>query len=135
MFEIDPGPPEGHTAFFTAGTLQGYPYNDDQLQVGTVSGGWQLSSWGRNGESIGAGGKVPVKRWACLEWEVDTANGGIAVYIDGVKNFSFSTGSGHVAAFTDLGFGFRTWHPAGNPIDIWLDDVAVHTDRIGCPGR
>lgn len=131
-FYVAPAPPQGHTALFTAGTLNGYPFGDDHLEISSNNNSWQLGAWGRAGETIAAGGRIPLARWACLEWEFEVTKGFIAVYVDGQRSFSFAAGGGKVPAFTDLGFGFRSWHPASNDIDLWMDDIALHPSRIGC---
>jgi hypothetical protein len=41
-FLVTPEPPEGHTAFVTAGTVDGYPYSDDHLEISGYNNAWQL---------------------------------------------------------------------------------------------
>ncbi|MDX2022459.1 MAG: hypothetical protein SF187_19640 [Deltaproteobacteria bacterium] len=132
-FYVTPEPPEGHTAFVTAGTMDGYSNSDDHQEIAGYQNSWQLGFWG-NGEIISAGGKIPLKRWACIEWEMNNEVGNMTVYVDGAKSHA---GAGYgknkiASGFTDVAFGFRSWHPANYVVDIWMDDIAISDQRVGC---
>jgi hypothetical protein len=48
-----------------------------------------------------------------------------------VKSEALAQASGLVGDFTDIAFGFRLWGAAPAPFDIYYDDIAIGTDRIG----
>ena len=132
-FLVTPMPPAGHTAFVTAGTMDGYPFSDDHLEVAGYNNSWQLGFWG-NGQIISAGGKIPLKKWACIEWEMNNEIGNMTVYVNGMRSHA---GAGYgrnkiATGFTDVAFGFRSWHPANFDIDITMDDIAIDKTRVGC---
>jgi len=147
-FFITPNPPAEHMEFFFAGTA-GFP-NLKYIEVASAGTAWQLtyvdllvasgqaaSSPGTQ-EKYSGGGTVPVKKWTCLEWEVNDAPDQETVYVDGTEDVSFPSitlngvGSGLVGGFADFGFGYYAWHPAANPIDIYYDDIVLDTKRVGC---
>jgi hypothetical protein len=132
-FLVTPEPPEGHTAFVTAGTMDGYPYSDDHQEIAGYNNSWQLGFWG-DGEIISAGGKIPLKTWACIEWEMNNDVGNMTVYVNGTRSHA---GAGYgrnkiATGFTDVAFGFRSWHPANYDVDISMDDIAIDKARVGC---
>jgi len=132
-FLVTPQPPAGHTAFVTAGTMDGYPFSDDHQEISGYYNSWQLGFWG-NGEIISAGGKIPLKTWACIEWEMNNDAGNLTVYVNGTKSH---VGAGYgknkiATGFTDVAFGFRSWHPANHDVDISMDDIAIDKIRVGC---
>jgi hypothetical protein len=132
-FLVTPMPPAGHTAFVTAGTMDGYPYSDDHQEIAGYNNSWQLGFWG-DGEIISAGGKIPLKMWACIEWEMNNEIGNMTVYVNGTRSHA---GAGYgrnkiATGFTDVAFGFRSWHPANFDVDITMDDIAIDKTRVGC---
>ncbi len=82
-------------------------------------------------------------RWVCLEWQLQAAGNEIHVWIDGVAHpeLDASTtvhgGSGAdfvFPSFTSLWFGWWLYQGGTTPaeFDLWLDDLAVATSRLGC---
>jgi hypothetical protein len=130
----------GHSAFvMSGGSLDGFPYRDHHLEVGSYTGGsteFQITLWQGDGpEYIGAGGDFPKNRWFCLEWEFGDSPNQIAVWVDGspqVEKRDLGP-DGILGGLSTLMLGFRTWHPAGSPdIDVWIDDVELNGTRVGC---
>lgn len=85
--------------------------------------------------------------WTCLEWHYETANDELEFWLNGQALDDMhitGTGEGCIAhdlndvweapaAFDVLRLGWE--HVAmTNQRDVWLDDIAVGTTRIGCPG-
>jgi hypothetical protein len=91
-----------------------------------------------NGEDYHSGGKVPLGKWFCLEWEPSDAPDRAVVYVDGVQDFaqdSFTfkgASTGLVGGFAAFGFGYYAWHPAPYPFDVYYDDIVLDTKRVGC---
>jgi hypothetical protein len=86
----------------------------------------------------------PQGRWACLQWQFSGPNNEFRVWLDGqpveeatVQRF----GQGCVdksnsewvsPRFEQLQLGWEQYR-GSDPIDLWIDDVAVGQTRIGCP--
>jgi hypothetical protein len=82
-------------------------------------------------------------RWLCLEWELRAAGNAIDVYLDGtlVPELSVSQndhGGNPVdfvfPTFTSMWFGWQLYQggPTPSEYDLWIDDIAIGTSRIGC---
>jgi hypothetical protein len=78
---------------------------------------------------------VPIERWVCLEFQMDVGNGvPTAVFVDGQKlNLRDTAGrsswpKGSRIAALSVGMIF----PRSETADLWVDELAVDTKRIGC---
>ena len=89
----------------------------------------------------------PEKQWVCLEWQFDGSkdemhhwvNGQAQPAVDVVKTGGCSEGGAAPAngrwqapVFNKVMLGFYA-HPYATQIDVWIDDVVISTQRIGCP--
>lgn len=101
---------------------------------GGPTGDW--TNWRRTAPSVDG-------RWICLEFHLDDATSGIDVYIDGVAKPEMSvTRTMHGGANVDFVFPTieRVWFgwwlyqsgPTPSTFEMWLDDLALSPDRIGC---
>jgi len=102
-------------------------------------------------ETMERGGPYPVGRWFCFEWEFNDQPDKTTVWIDGelAKETSFvlsnnpkedplkkvdpadGRSSELVKGFTEFAFGFRAFAAARDDFDIYYDDIAIDTKRIG----
>lgn len=93
---------------------------------------------------------LPVRRWACIEWHMAVASNEMQFWIDGkpithVKGRAASAGacSGHdlddrwlaPPRFDSLYMGFERYGDTLNDQNLWMDDVALDPQRIGCPSE
>lgn len=81
--------------------------------------------------------------WQCFEWQLDPADNRVAVWIDGVANPEL-TASTTVHGGNDVPFilpavdtvkiGWQLYQGGTTPgqFDLWIDDVALATRRLGC---
>jgi hypothetical protein len=69
--------------------------------------------------------------WVCLEMLVDRARPEIDVWVDGVEVPDLHHTDWALDNYDTVRFGFEKY--AGPGIDIWYDDIAIGTERIGCP--
>lgn len=133
-------PPNAHDVFITAGSA-GWPVSNF-LEIGLRRNKAQLSYQqnGANiprGETMIAGPAYPIGKWFCLEWEFNDNPDSIRIWIDGQKvtdsKVGFKgTGEQLVKGFTEFGFGFRSWGAGPKTdFDVYYDDIAIDTDRIG----
>ena len=82
-------------------------------------------------------------KWLCMEWEMTASNNAINVWIDGTAKpeLSVSTkmhGGSNVdfvfPTFNNIWFGWWLYQSGSTPaqFDLWLDDIALSTKRVGC---
>jgi hypothetical protein len=93
---------------------------------------------------------IPTQRWACFEWRYDTPNSQMDFWLDGaqvtdltVMGLSEPVGSdGCINNGTGGKWPLPVWrtlrlgwehYQASDPIDMWIDDVGMDVQRIGCP--
>ena len=135
---ITPAIPARHIIFFTAGT-PGFPKSKYQ-EVASSNGNFQITfiDQADANEDWHAAGQVPLGRWFLLEWEFNDQPDQATVWVDGEKvldsPFSYKTpgqSTDLVGVFTDITLGFRLRGAAPEPFDIYYDDIALDTHRIG----
>ncbi|GAC1531954.1 MAG: hypothetical protein NVS3B10_27160 [Polyangiales bacterium] len=120
--------PDPHSYFFTAG-----PPNDSHYEVGSYSGGYQLTWWKPGAEKPVGGAKLPMGKWWCLEFEITDAPSAITAWTDGTLGAELKDiGTGLVGAMKERTLGFTTFATTTTAIDVWADDLALDTKRIGC---
>ncbi|WP_344933027.1 hypothetical protein [Sphaerisporangium flaviroseum] len=81
--------------------------------------------------------------WQCLEWRMDATDNRISLWFDGVAKPDLTV-STHDHGGNDVDFVFPRFDTLklgwqlyqGNPTpaayDVWLDDIALSTQRVGC---
>jgi hypothetical protein len=123
----------------------------DQIQYSYGGGidntlaGYYLSNTRDCGQYSAA--QMPIGRWACLEWQFDGVNDEMRIWIDGqaidpltMTNPTSSTYAScappwvaSAPIFERLSLGFYRGSPVdGGTIDMWIDDVAIDSQRVGC---
>ena len=93
---------------------------------------------------------LPVRRWACIEWHMEVATNEMQFWIDSrqvahVKERAAAAGAcgGHDLAdrwlapprFDSLYVGFERYGDTLNDQNLWIDDVALGKQRVGCPAK
>jgi len=93
---------------------------------------------------------LPVRRWACVEWHMAVASNELQFWIDGkpiahVKDHAVAPRAcaGHDLGdrwlapprFDSVYIGFERYGDTVNDQNLWIDDVALATRRIGCPAK
>jgi len=133
---ITPTVPDRHTVFIQAGTA-GFP-KSKFLEVATSHGNFQTTFTNDvdGGEDWHPGPAVPLGRWFLLEWEFNDQPSSETIWVDGekvmVSPFTFKGATSDlVGGFTDLAVGFLLRGAAPVPFDIYYDDIALDTHRLG----
>ncbi len=90
---------------------------------------------------------LPVRRWACVEWHFDIASNEMQFWIDGrqITRVQDRTAANSCRGadlggqwlapprFDSLYLGFERYGDSANDQDLWIDDVALSRQRLGCP--
>jgi hypothetical protein len=140
---ISPNGPPQHTVLTYSGTA-GWPQSN-WLEVGMYKGAVQTSYQQQmqglareaRGEAVAFGKTLPTGKWFCLEWEVNDAPDSLTVWADGEEVskdvFTFKTfgNTNLVKGFADFGFGVRTFGQVPDGLDVYYDNVAFDSKRIG----
>jgi hypothetical protein len=128
----------GHNTFIV-GDLAASPGGGNALRIGeqnamlmyTVMGDAHSALSNQNFYNDGKPGVVfPPGGWSCLEVLVDHGGPEIDVWVDGTEVPDLHHKDFAVDSYDSLRFGFESY--AGPASDIWYDDVAIGTARIGC---
>jgi len=132
-------PPNAHDVFITVGNA-GFP-TSNFLELGLRQNKAQLSyqqnaAGVTRGETMIAGPAYPVGKWFCLEWEFNDSPDNITVWIDGTKvndnKVAFQgKNTDLVKGFSEFALGFRSWGNVPAAFDVYYDDIAYGTGRIG----
>jgi len=90
---------------------------------------------------------MPEKKWACLEWKFDGVANEMHYWFDGVLLADVDVvgkgtrcvnqgdlGSTWLApTFANLTVGWQQYQASTGALELWMDDLVMSTQRIGCP--
>lgn len=90
---------------------------------------------------------LPEKQWTCFEWQFDGAGNQMHLWLNGnlVSDADvITTGTQCVTpqppnnvwqapAFANVTIGWLQYQQSGTAIDVWMDDLVIGTQRVGCP--
>lgn len=90
----------------------------------------------RRAETQVPGPAYPVGRWFCLEWEFNDNPDEMTLWIDGTKAVDAKVPyngktANLIKGFDEFGFGYRCWGEVPKGFDVYYDDIALGTGRIG----
>src|SRR6266404_1213313 len=102
---------------------------------------WIRLNPGKGGTETGLSDLTAIfvsKKWYCLEFFFDTPNNEARIWLNGqerpvlhwknsVAGFEFPAVGMNV-----IRFGFVEYQGAKTPFEVWLDEIALGTKRIGC---
>jgi hypothetical protein len=103
------------------------------------TGDWTNSDKDPNGKPVG----VPTGQWMCIEWMHKGDTNETRFWWDGVEHPSLytmpSTPHGGnptepyiLPQFTNVWLGWAEYQATTEPFELWLDEIAIDKDRIGC---
>lgn len=89
----------------------------------------------------------PSQKWVCVEWQFDGTKNEMHLWFDGTLLTDVDVvGMGtrcvnnadlgkpwSAPTFSFLSLGWQQYQGSNGPLELWMDDVAVGTQRIGCP--
>jgi hypothetical protein len=105
----------------------------------TGTGDWTNSDKDPNGKPA----PVPTGQWLCIEWMHKGDTNETRFWWDGVEHPSLYTqpttphGGNAKTPFTlpqfkNVWLGWAEYQPTTEPFELWLDEIAIDTARIGC---
>jgi hypothetical protein len=91
--------------------------------------------------------QLPVRRWACVEWHMEVASQEMEFWLDGKRVTRVKRTAGPQACrgqdlgaewraplkFNSLYIGFERYADSANDQNLWIDDVVLAKQRVGCP--
>jgi hypothetical protein len=84
---------------------------------------------------------VPLQQWICLEWMHKGDTNETQFWWDATLHPSLSTSSSvHggnnvpfiLPQFTNVWLGWQEYQTTTEPFELWIDEIAIDTQRIGC---
>jgi hypothetical protein len=107
-----------------------------------------LAGQGRGEITYRSDGSPAWDKWFLLEWEINDDPSSITMWVDGEKSgvmvdgqkqdiakFAWPKGSdtvkGLVGGYQEFGFGARVWGAPPKGFDVYYDDIAIDTKRVG----
>jgi hypothetical protein len=126
---------------FFAGTMMDGQYN---YGGGQTTGNLMANYWTKASDCWKSSSrKLTTGKWACIEWLYDGGHDEMHYWLDKEEVADLAVpqkGDGcygpnvwHAPPFEKLSLGWYNAQPSPIPIEMWVDDVAVDTKRIGCP--
>ncbi len=130
-----------------------------EVSAGATGGGYDLRygnhfaggatkplAWGLNidphtGSEGGMRDNEPFteKTWHCVEWFLDPKANEARFWFDGREKTTLhwlnSRSTDPSYAFPDfksIAVGVATYHPSDIPVEAWIDEVVIHSERVGC---
>jgi len=79
--------------------------------------------------------------WQCVEWRMDAADNRIDLWFDGTAQPDLTVSTTNHGGnpvdfvfprFDTIKVGWQLYQPNDGSYDLWLDDIALSTERIGC---
>jgi hypothetical protein len=76
----------------------------------------------------------PVGKWVCYEWQITGigGTGNVHVYMDGTELTTLAATGWTIPKLAKLRVGYQRFGMGGPAGEVWLDDVGVGSQRIGC---
>lgn len=74
--------------------------------------------------------KMPTGTWSCYEWQI-TGIGGMGTFTSWVDGMQIGPQSGVIPSLARQRIGIQRYE-AGTAGEMWIDDVAIGDQRIGC---
>jgi hypothetical protein len=106
------------------------PYGEYAL--GIWNGGLIQNHYSKTDDSQDTKQLPPFDEWFCLEYELDSAAGNVKAYLNDVEIPALRHSGWPASNIDTLMFGVDRYGSFPVAEDIWFDDLAVDSARIGC---
>lgn len=113
-----------------------------QVRWAVINNASMLHNWGYNVQTSNAGEFIHetgytfpwTEDWLCIEWHHDQLAQTATLWVDGAETLAVTAGDDpQLPTFDDISVGWANYQPAAPEFIVHIDDVALHTERIGCP--
>lgn len=151
FFWIENAPPMGQTYLHWAlvnATGRNAAGNDmqhlfgGQAFTGKPDSYFSYNSWSPMGYS-GPGSKyhpagIPLRSWQCVEWTFDTTDSSARFWWNDSEMTAIAWKNPPTQPQFDLpdfravAIGWTEFHDAATPWEVWIDEIAIGPERIGC---
>jgi hypothetical protein len=101
-----------------------------------------LINWNPGMDSPGGGSDpaiyaTPLGQWACYEWSFTSGTTTPQFFLNGTSlpDMNVPSNAGDVwllPQWDTVSLGWTNWQSSSTPSTMWIDDVALGTQRIGC---
>jgi hypothetical protein len=83
--------------------------------------------------SASTGTAIPRGAWTCFEWQISATggNGDVSLYVAGSMTAAATLKAQPIQALTEQRIGYERY-AAGVAGDLWIDDYAIGSARLGC---
>lgn len=122
----------------------GGQYNTNQgvNRWGVGSDGGPTGDWTTHDQDPdGAPQEPPEDTWICVEWLQDGSTDEALFFVDAVEHPSLATTSDmhggndvpyDLPSFRSVWFGWWQYQSDPQPFDVWIDEIAIDPERMGC---
>jgi hypothetical protein len=155
-FKSLPTPPGMTYAHWTIAAASGTVVDGEIRVSGQLQGGKNLFGVGTDNrvqdagtgdwtnsddDSMGMPRAVPTGEWICLEWMHEGDTSETEFWWDATLHPSLTTtpamhgGNANpfvLPQFTSVWFGWQEYQTSTEPFELWIDEIAVDSHRIGC---
>lgn len=75
--------------------------------------------------------------WFCMEWHHDQTTQAATLWLDGAEVTELTQSADlnpEIPVYDDISVGWANYQVANPPFVVWIDEVALDDERIGCDG-
>ena len=105
---------------------------EGEYALGIWNGGLIQNHYSQSDDSQDTKMLPPFDQWFCLEYELDSAGGNVKAYLNDMENTALRHNGWPASNIDTLMFGVDRYGSFPVAEDIWFDDLAVDSARIGC---
>jgi hypothetical protein len=114
-----------------------------QVRWAVINNPVMQHNWGYNVQTSNAGEFIHetgyvypwTQRWLCIEWHHDRVAQAATLWVDGEEILAVTAADDpQIPVFDDISVGWANYQPASPQFVVHIDDVALHSERIGCGG-
>ena len=106
------------------------PYGEYAL--GIWNGGLIQNHYSKTDDSVDTKMLPPFDQWFCLEYQLDSAAGNVRAFLNGAEITALRHDGWPPSNIDTLMFGVDRYGSFPVAEDVWFDDLAVDSARIGC---
>lgn len=128
----------GHNTYVAATDGTGDPNDGEHIRIGEHQCQLEVNRKSDDAEQLSNGGEyvcsggfeMTANTWYCLEFFYDGPGSELQVFVDGTEIPELHNTTWGPYDYSLFKFGFEKYH--GDNKNLWYDDVALGSERIGC---